>query len=1608
MPMTKYEIRNEFSLADPELYRAADKNDPEALLEGVAMAGLVGVLRQLGDLAEFAAEIFHNLHEDIMATAARGHSLMVRVQQLETEVPSIERAFLSQTDHSSFFYNNGIDWRSNLRIDENLVTQGDLPRFIMDSYEECRPPPRLFLLDKFDVAGAGACLKRFTDPSFFKVETSRMTSSDVQWEKKILKPKKKGSRWRNGETPEIIASSGTKLHELLSEERAELGVSNPSRRVKLKRKLNGFPFDSKTGKSYMEKLFVSSSSDNKLVDEVHENAFLPMVLARSDENESSHEVLEVRSLSTGREGVGRKRSPPSPDRGEILLNSSIDDPTKVPADDDISTTPNTYYGFAINSIPSSAHDKVTGEKVIAVDAECPTNQRLTGYESDGISSDVEDFVDAPLVMDSESDTEPKFRMKNDFASPLRKSPHLISDANKDHINYRLSDSRSTGDSLISDERKEISSFYSSDSAGTSVENPHLENSAKSFASAGNPEIEIGGTSSFQKRDGKGISVDQHSQPVVCYSTYTRTDSNNSHTSDFDMPASRLSRNESMSSSLYSDPGVVTKYMLKSGLDETASTLDDNEKETTMVIDTHCHPSISESEFHHVDKSYCDGSLRVNRASRSRKLHVKSRRTIGSRQLGSSEDLIPGKSDDEFSKVRESSPPGNAVAAHPGNNILSVVPSKDDIIYKLDDEDSNFSVDSPNNILGPVVPSLGRGLSHKSLPTAETADAEEKNFINATKNKISSENLMLHPAKSPDCLRQLGLDVKREHAMPEPKEVHENISQGYSESFEVVGLLGIGITGHVSHSDTNAMEISDHMLEHFEKPAGTSDPLEMDEIIMPKRSVDQEVTDVSDSADLKSLNEAHVKFDESGSEKEISGALDAVILHVDYHTEESKAQENVALPDKQLDQELPHSVTSPMISTLSDINHPQKIDHDVEDHKDASDSAFTSSLVGCPNSQSVSQTQRQGDCEIDLSGRLIDSLGSKFTLISPSSETNQIDLSDQTQLPPLPPMLWRMGNRALSYTEDELRKLESLPEAGSSLTPSTDGVGSTSLMTSNDDLSSSLLVTPNSDVSFPLEKTDSLVQTATEAASGKEGVENSCTSLDSKDDHATVDLPTEIESNQPELAMTTPKSESTPAAKEDVVEHGSCTQELPHPCNPLVEEVDVLDTSQPSEVTEQVRPQVQEVNERFLDALSEELRFKEMHETIDLLPKLEDKQQQCVMTLSSECIQPAEDGVAHGSHTGKLPEPGPMPFEDATLDMSPPRNISESFQIQKVDAKESLTEQTDDVNKIIDLPPIINSLQHHPVVTPTPERESMLSIEENLVVHDTEQIRTDGVNKTIDYPAKINSMQHQPVVTPTLEKEYMPPTEEDVVVHDMEQIRADDLNETIDLPTKTKNIQQQPVVMPTPERSSVPPLEEDGVAYESHAEKLPRPFNSPVEDAVALDSQPREVTDQVSLPVGKVDGELLLELIKREDKPETINLPPKMERKQQQIIIMPAPAGESTSQPKENEGSHTVKQPLPRNPLVEDVSVLDKSKLKKVTERIIPEVPKLDERDSFLEQIRTKSFNLKRATPSIRHSIPSQRPTANLKVAAIVEKAIAIRQAMAGSDDEDDNDSWSDS
>ncbi|XP_076932069.1 uncharacterized protein LOC143597450 isoform X1 [Bidens hawaiensis] len=451
MPFSRYQIRNEFSLADPELYKAADKDDPEALLEGVAMAGLVGVLRQLGDLAEFAAEIFHGLHEEVMVTAARGHGLLTRVQQVESDLPLIERAFLSQTGHSAFFSSPGISWHPNLQTKQNLITKGDLPRFVMDSYEECRGPPRLFLLDKFDVAGAGACLKRYTDPSFYKVEVSsyEMMNAEAQRDKKIRKIKKKGSRLKNGDTPEILQSSHVKLHQLLLEERVQNGASEPARRVKIKKRDIKFPFDTETGKGYMETL-LNSPPEDKLVHEVE------------------------------------------------VVNSPLRVPTKIPEEPELETLKDRTVNSPLDDIE---------EKHISVVEENKEDGIEDVYQSDDVVSETDNYMDALATMESEVETDVEFKAAN--SDPIIKQ-ETFSDSNLAKIQEsQVLDSQSASDDESSPMKGKTTNFsYSDSNSATSSPNNMSPpgDSPHAFASTEIPFRPRG--LSTQVTDNENLVVDQ--------------------------------------------------------------------------------------------------------------------------------------------------------------------------------------------------------------------------------------------------------------------------------------------------------------------------------------------------------------------------------------------------------------------------------------------------------------------------------------------------------------------------------------------------------------------------------------------------------------------------------------------------------------------------------------------------------------------------------------------------------------------------------------------------------------------------------------------------------------------------------------------------------------------------------------------------------------------------------------------------------------------------------------------------------------------------------------------------------------------------------------------
>ncbi|KAK6118224.1 hypothetical protein DH2020_048010 [Rehmannia glutinosa] len=1407
MPMSRYEIRNEYSLADPELYRAADKDDPEALLEGVSMAGLVGVLRQLGDLAEFAAEVFHNLHEEVMVTAARGHGLMIRVQQLETEVPSIERAFLSQTDHSSFFHHAGVDWHPNLRIDQNLVTQGDLPRFIMDSYEECRAPPRLFLLDK--------------------------------------------------------------LHQLFLEELTENGVSNPSRRAKLKRRLNGFPFDSKTGKSYMEKLLKSPPPDHKVLHEVTVDSS-PLMLTAFDHNECGLDVLEVRSVSPDSENVGKKRSlPSSPDREGIMENPSMYEPSEVPVDDKICEIPNSYPSIATDGGISSTLDKVTSEKVIAVDAESNREGSLTGYQSDDIASEVDNYVDAPSTIESEAESE--LRVKNDFTSSHIKNEPLLSDANEEYPHTRSSDSQSTGESTISDEgnnssRKEISSS-SSDSPSTLAETPQSETiSARRFPSADIPEVdETVDASSYQKTADEDFPVDQHPKPVVSDDTCPNAVAITNHKSDYEQVT-----NESIPALTQSDSGVVRKNVIEGPkLDEMDSTLDDEEKKANLVMDPPCSLSVSypvlrsgddsprsSAGEHLVDEQdgertpsistvpyeYChtidisdkvtldflhedesdqeDRNLVQNMASTYNLFNVRTQNTNGTpSEMISSESLIPGKSDGEFQKLPNDVPSDYPDMVHNGDNIKSMVSKEEKLIDGLDNEDSGVSTDSPNQFPSFMEAFLKKKLEETSPANAQAIDGEGNHSNSSIDNQVCSENSMLsHQANSPDW-PQAGLDAHEGDVIPEEETtVNETFVLETPKSCEVLGLLGTGITHDNPPNDSEAQESSCCTPEYLKEPAATSGSVEMD----GTSSTGQEFTEISSSADRKSLNEVHIQLDESDSEAEKSNTVDM-------------ASAVPALSDNMI---------------KDDVPSPVGLNKLVEEH------------IHLFEDSGLDELENEKKCLSENHG-----------------ESDLVEKVDQTKASRFETVLCDTNNNDHPKSEVD------------------DGLELVHPATIQSPVEQSLL--NREQVNFQ-----------------RSGLEN----------HVS-DAPSLSVDNDAEESIV---QELPSQLHQELLHSSEISSEVP-PLLPINHHIDA--PGFPKDPLGSIFPPSNP--------------FSETNQMADLppLPPLPPVQWRMGKLQHASS---STDGEMM-KQKGLFPQLISLPIA-STDDASsyPPTTPSDA-----VDSSQPTTSTNNDTS------------------SPEETKHPMIQIA-NEPTSKEEKVENSFSDDASSYPptAPTDAVDSSPPTTSTNDDTSSP----EETKHPVIQIA----NEPISKEEKVEKSFSD-------DASSYPPTTPTDAVDSSP------PTTSTNDDTSSPEVMKHSMIQIVNEPASKEEKvEKSFSCVKPNPVHETSDLPPKSENKQQQLV-MPTSESEFISPAEEDgvaNGSRTGKLPRPRNPLFDEVDALDKSKLRKVTDRVRPQIQKVDERDSLLEQIRTKSFNLKPAMAS-RPSI--RGPNTNLKVAAILQKANAIRQ-----------------
>ncbi|XP_071699809.1 protein SCAR1-like [Rutidosis leptorrhynchoides] len=421
MPLVRVEVRNEYRLGMPELYTGIDTEDPKAVLDGVAVAGLVGLLRQLGDLAEFAAEVFHGLQEQVLITSSRSHKLVERVHNIEAALPPLEKAILAQRSHLHFAYTAGSHWHTRIRTEQNHFIYSDLPRCIMDSYEDCSDPPRLHKLDKFDVGGPGACFRRYSDPTYFKRTSSGPYEPHLQSlprQKKARRNKKKRSSSRYKDVTHVapvITPAGRQMGQ------TDFGTSIFEDKVSPFEDVSTFDAPRKS-EVEQERDRITSFDDTRDGPGYIDCIFRPSYSAQSEDNNSKEQSSSSDSnqLNTSYH-----------DSDENIHNSYIAEQsnTKSPYitwDEKLEIIDSTVLPNETTNI-SSTTDKVDNDEkedsnsklVGHIDLEFNDELRLStsavvGGPHDEIESETDFYMDALNTIESESDNDLDFHTKREL------------------------------------------------------------------------------------------------------------------------------------------------------------------------------------------------------------------------------------------------------------------------------------------------------------------------------------------------------------------------------------------------------------------------------------------------------------------------------------------------------------------------------------------------------------------------------------------------------------------------------------------------------------------------------------------------------------------------------------------------------------------------------------------------------------------------------------------------------------------------------------------------------------------------------------------------------------------------------------------------------------------------------------------------------------------------------------------------------------------------------------------------------------------------------------------------------------------------------------------
>ena len=266
------------------------------------------------------------------------------------------------------------------------------------------------------------------------------------------------------------------MHQLFLEERIENTFSDPARLVKLKkRQLNGYPFDSKTGRSYMEKFLETHTAEHEVV---HEKSITsPLKLTVDNYSESGLEILEISTVSpVKKSSQGKGRACSSPNAQEEVSEPYMEKFNRDVIGGKFVQVSEPGNDGDTNDISSSSLDKVAVEKELAVDGDLRTEGSVDGYNSDDLASEIDNYMDALNTIESEFETENEYRPENDQGFFTVKKDGRDSDENEENLalQAQFSDSQSFGNSSVSDYgngsfKNNRSSFSDSDTLSSLAE-----------------------------------------------------------------------------------------------------------------------------------------------------------------------------------------------------------------------------------------------------------------------------------------------------------------------------------------------------------------------------------------------------------------------------------------------------------------------------------------------------------------------------------------------------------------------------------------------------------------------------------------------------------------------------------------------------------------------------------------------------------------------------------------------------------------------------------------------------------------------------------------------------------------------------------------------------------------------------------------------------------------------------------------------------------------------------------------------------------------------------------------------------------------------------------